>query len=432
MFELFESSAIIHSRKHAIIDEATSNCISYYELHTKATAIGEVLRFGLKLSSNDPLVLIMTNRCIGSVVSMLGVLKIGGTYVPIDPSFPPDRQNYMISHSNSRQIIVDPETYKLILSMNVAVPHIVIIDSNGSVVDTIIDNSIALISPISLSLPSQMTDSSIAYILYTSGSTGMPKGVMVTTSGLVNVIQYFIDKLQVSPTDVVLGLTTFCFDISMLETFLPLLSGATLILVSSGTQKQPLKIIETISKYQVSIMQATPTTYDMLLACGWTCDQNIKLLAGGEAFRPSLLPLTQHCHSLYNVYGPTETTIWSSCYQIVKREVSLPRSDFPATAVVPIGVPISQTSFHLVNTEGLIEVADGDEGELCIGGIGVAAGYLHAPDLSSSKFILNPFGDGGLYRTGDLARKLKDGNYVFLGRVDDQIKLHGFRYRGFR
>jgi len=146
---------------------------------------------------------------------------------------------------------------------------------------------------------------SLAYVLYTSGSTGKPKGVMVRNQGLTNIIRFFASHLEVTSSDVVLGLTTFCFDISMLEIFMPLIRGATLVLVSLTTQKNPITIINTLKRYNITIMQATPTTYEMLLSCGWNGDMGIQFLVGGEACRPKVAQLASTCKALYNVYGPT-------------------------------------------------------------------------------------------------------------------------------
>ena len=146
---------------------------------------------------------------------------------------------------------------------------------------------------------------SLAYVLYTSGSTGKPKGVMVRNQGLTNIIKFFANHLDVRDTDMILGLTTFCFDISMLEIFLPLIKGATLVLVSLITQKNPILIRNTLKKYNITIMQATPTTYEMLLSCDWNGDMNMTCLVGGEACRSMIAQLSSNCRGLYNVYGPT-------------------------------------------------------------------------------------------------------------------------------
>jgi hypothetical protein len=182
----------------------------------------------------------------------------------------------------------------------------------------------------------------------------------------------------------------------------------------------------------VNVFQATPTTYEMLLATGWTGDRDIDFLVGGEAFRPSLIPITRQCRSFRNVYGPTETTIWSSSFELTQSYFDgTPSNTAP---VIPIGKPISETDFYLVDAEAvekgvfrLVNSQAGEEGELCIGGIGVAKGYIHAPDLTAARFVANPFGAGLIYRTGDLVRMLPSGDFVFVRRLDDQVKVDGFR-----
>jgi non-ribosomal peptide synthetase component F len=246
---------------------------------------------------------------------------------------------------------------------------------------------------------------------------------MVKESSVVNIMQWFGRELVINPASRVLCLTTFCFDISVLEIYLPLVFGGTIVLAQSTSQKDPFTLLQLISRTRVTVFQATPTTYELMLATGWAGDMKIDFLVGGEAFRPSLLPLIGACRSLRNVYGPTETTIWSSCSDIsalVMGEGSGPLS-------VPIGLPISATNFYIVvETDGIDSANDGrkrdqnnvkfrlaaagEEGELWIGGVGVAAGYLNAPVLTAAVFVPNPFDAVSspiLYRTGDIVRRLE-------------------------
>ena len=268
---------------------------------------------------------------------------------------------------------------------------------------------------------------SLAYVLYTSGSTGKPKGVMVKQLSVKNTIKWFSNELNVNNQKVILGLTTFCFDISVLEYMLAFTNGATLVVVNSSTQKDPQRLIEIINDYNVNIFQATPTTYEMLLMWGWSGNASLDMLVGGEAFRPKLLELVNNCRSIRNVYGPTETTIWSSSYNL-KNVASI----LDAKKPIPIGTPISETEFYIVDVESPSswkQVPRCAEGELFIGGVGVAAGYLHAPDLTKDKFIQNPFGDGVVYRTGDIVKESEsDSNvFYFTRRLDDQVKVGGHR-----
>ena len=212
--------------------------------------------------------------------------------------------------------------------------------------------------------------------------------------------------------------------------FLPLVRGAALVMVNQSSQRDPFQLLDVIKEAKVTVVQATPTTYEMLLATGWTGDITIDFLVGGEAFRPSLLELAERCKSLRNVYGPTETTIWSSSYTLPKDITTLLSNN--GVPVIPIGLPISKTLFYIVMEDETLpkkQSSIGEEGELWIGGVGVAKGYLHAPELTIEKFFKNPFGAGMVYRTGDIVKRLDNGrgDYWFVRRMDDQVKIDGFR-----
>ena len=329
------------------------------------------------LGDETPLVALLTNRGHASIASMLGILKSGAAYVPIDPSFPEDRQLHILTHSKCQIVIVEDIHLNRLKNMYISqiepLPKILILNaSTASVIELKLESSaLRNIVNKSSSLGITRSTESLAYVLYTSGSTGKPKGVMVRNQGLLNIIQFFANDLKVTNKDAVLGLTTFCFDISMLEIFMPLIKGATLVLVSLATQKNPIRIIETLTKYNITIMQATPTTYEMLISCGWNGDTNIKFLVGGEACRPKVAQLSSTCGGLYNVYGPTETTIWSSSFRIPTDKAIV---NGYVTSGVPVGHPISATSFYLVSEQGEEITAIDGEGELFIGGDGVALG----------------------------------------------------------
>lgn len=369
-----------------------------------------------------PLVALLTERGLCSIVSMLAVMKAGAAYVPIDPSFPEDRQVYIMQHSKCQCVIVEdvllPRLQIMTKESTGPMPKIVVVNNESGALVPSLSELDLVNSNLPVSIPRSVA--SLAYVLYTSGSTGKPKGVMVRNVGLLNVVRFFVSELNITSKDVILCLTTFCFDISVLEVFMPLTSGGRLLLASLATQKNPVRIIETLSKYHVTLMQATPTTYEMMLSCGWNGDSFMRFLVGGEACRPKILGMVPHCGAIYNVYGPTETTIWSSCFKI-------PRDNNYGNSGVPIGAPISLTDFYLVSEEKQEMKGVDVEGELWIGGDGVALGYLHAPDLTEKRFIKNPFGQGIVYQTGDLFRRNADGSYIFVRRLDDQVKVAGFR-----
>ena len=423
--------------RQALVLESGESC-TYGQLHSLATDIGScVLSHSVSSGSGEDtaLVCLMMHRHAGLVASMLGVLMAGAAYVPVDPAFPPDRQTYIFEHSRCQMLIVDEDCHRQALSLGVAVPPAIVISAEGRVIasprEYALDESGEALGRARLSCHSRRMGG-LMYVLYTSGSTGKPKGVMVQQYGVTNVVSWFADEIGVNERSRVLGLTTACFDISVLEIYMPLTRGGTLVLADSASQKDPFRLLELMRRESVGVFQATPTTYEMMLATGWRGDRSIDFLVGGEAFRPSLIQLARESRSLRNVYGPTETTIWSSSFTIT--EQYLEKQSLRSAPVIPVGRPISETTFHLIDVEtaerGEFREVDGfveAEGELWIGGIGVARGYLHRADLTESRFLANPFGEGAVYRTGDLVRRLETGDYLFVRRLDDQVKVDGFR-----
>ena len=391
-----------------------------------------------------PLVSIMMNRDVGAIGSMLGILKAGAAYVPVDPAFPPDRQSYIFRHSRCHLAVLDEDCLEKARALGVDLPPTIVVSSTLS---KAVPASEQLLSFPSNLLSKGNTNSAesvrtkrtaalgrvnggLAYVLYTSGSTGNPKGVMVKQEGVVNIVDWFAHELAMASGKKVLCLTTFCFDISVLEIYMPLLHGATLVLAYSSTQKDSFRLADILQEYSVDVLQATPTTFEMLLATGWKGDAQLDLLIGGEAFRPTLLPLVAPSRSVRNVYGPTETTIWSSSYTLPPDIASTTHSG-ASPPPIPIGTPISETDFYLASEADVSQLAPpGQEGELCIGGVGVARGYLNALDLTQGRFIPCPYprGRGLMYRTGDIVKRLPDSDcYVFVRRMDDQVKIGGFR-----
>jgi amino acid adenylation domain-containing protein len=403
--------------------------ITYAELNGKAEIIGKEISYQLSFMRDNnkkrnstssklistPLVAVMVQRHVAFVAAILGILKANAAYLPIDPSFPKARRSYMFTHSKCDIFIVDEQSMPLVLDLTINFPSIMMIESKSGRISS------ALTHPKDFVLQRPFIESSMAYVLYTSGSTGQPKGVMVKNIGLANVVEYFSDTMAINISSKVLCLTTFCFDISMLEIFLPLTCGGELIIAEASTQKEPFKILDLMKKYDINVFQATPTTYEMLLATGWIGDDRIDFIVGGEAFRKSLQPIASNCKSFINAYGPTETSIWSSVFVLNEKFSNLP--------VIPIGKPIKNTVFYIVNPDTNELLTSGEEGELWIGGIGVAQGYLYAKDLTKSRFLQNPFGLGIVYRTGDIVRESSEiiGNFEFVRRIDDQVKIDGYR-----
>ena len=253
-----------------------------------------------------------------------------------------------------------------------------------------------------------------AYVIYTSGSTGMPKGVVVPHSALVNFLTAMAREPGIRSDDVVLALTTMSFDIHALELWLPLTAGAAIELVGRETATDGLRLAEKLQSVRPTVVQATPTTWRMLRASGWTGDPKLKALCGGEALSSDLAAdLWPRVGELWNMYGPTETTVWSTAHRVADGHGS-----------VPIGRPIANTQVYVLDARRQ-PLPAGVVGELAIGGAGLACGYWNQPELTADRFIDSTF--GRLYRTGDLVRWRSDGVLEFLGRSDQQVKIRGHR-----
>lgn len=434
VLDLFEQQMRIAPDATALILESGQS-FSYTALNGVAEAIAIASLPSVHTADAAPLVCIMMDRHMPLIAAMLAVLKCGAAYVPVDPSFPPDRQTHIFSHSKCSLLLADEESYAAAVKLGVDVPPAIVVSRiSGAVISStvqVIDSPCCTLTE-ARKAAAERQGGGAMYVLYTSGSTGKPKGVEVRCAGVQNIVCWFVRELGTGPHTRVLGITTHCFDISVLEIYLPLICGGALVLAESATQKNPFRLMDVLRLQRVSVFQATPTTYEMLLVAGWIGDLSIDCLVGGEAFRPSLFPLLGACKRLLNVYGPTETTIWSSCYALPATASAIPQPPAGGSSLVrvPIGSPISDTVFYLA----VVDPSDAtkltlseQEGELLIGGIGVAAGYLHAPDLTAGRFISNPFGSGTVYRTGDLVQRLPSGEYVFVKRLDDQVKIDGFR-----
>ena len=379
--------------------------LSYRDLNARANQLGNYLqKMGV---GPEVLVGICVERSLEMIVGLLGILKAGGAYVPLDPDYPKERLALMVEDSKLK-VLLTQERLRTKLSEFPAL--LICLDSlTKTLSQESLQNCLSGVKP----------DDS-AYVIYTSGSTGKPKGVQISHRSLVN----FLTSMQAEPglnaKDTLLAVTTISFDIAGLELYLPLTVGARLVLASRETAADGERLREKLAISRATCMQATPATWRLLLESEWQGSKDLKILCGGEAVPRELVnELAVRASSVWNMYGPTETTIWSTVHKIRS-------TDGP----VFIGRPIANTEIYILD-RWLNPVPVGVPGELCIGGDGVARRYLNRPELTAEKFIFNPFRVdariGRLYRTGDLARYHADGNIECLGRLDHQVKVRGFR-----
>jgi amino acid adenylation domain-containing protein/FkbM family methyltransferase len=377
--------------------------VTYQELDVRARHVAAHLRHaGI---SSGMLVAVCVERSVDMVVALLGVLYSGAAYVPLDPLYPVARLKFMLEDSNA----------PLLLTQDRLVARLPRHATRVLTLETLRE----LPSPAGL-LESPADPDALAYVIYTSGSTGQPKGVQVTHVAVVNVLTSMQRRLEVVDADVLLAVTTISFDIAALELFLPLAVGACVVIAAADVAADGERLSAALADVRPTLMQATPTTWRLLLVAGWSGSPRLRILCGGEALpRDLAAALLARCASLWNVYGPTETTIWSSAHEV--RTVDQP--------IVPLGHPLENTQLYVLDSR-LQPVPAGVAGELYIGGVGVSRGYLNRPELTAERFIVNPRAAvPGLriYKTGDLARHLSDGTLVFLGRRDDQLKVRGHR-----
>ncbi|MBE9214964.1 amino acid adenylation domain-containing protein [Plectonema cf. radiosum LEGE 06105] len=424
--------------KIAVVFE--SQQLTYKELNQKANQLAHYLKsVGVE---EETRVGICLERSEKMLVGLLGILKAGGTYIPLDPAFPEERLTFMLEDSGVNFLVTDSKTSPL-------TP--LLVKERGTMVINV-DSDWELIAQQPTHSPSFKRGlGGSAYIIYTSGSTGKPKGVQIMHKSLVNCLESMQQQPAIDVNDTFLSVTTLSFDIAGLELYLPLITGARLIIASREIATDGTLLKQNLDNNQVTIMQATPATWRLLLSAGWKGNQQLKILCGGEALDVNLAEELLKCSKeVWNLYGPTEATIWSSvaeCRDAIYRV---------STKTVPIGKPINNTQFYVLD-DCLQPVPIGVPGELYIGGAGLAKGYLNKPELTAERFVDNPFyektsppsplltkergvrQDGvrltdlaeiqnsRLYKTGDKVRYLSDGNLEYLGRIDYQIKLRGFR-----
>jgi amino acid adenylation domain-containing protein len=400
-YELFEAQ--VGKTPNAIAATFQDEQLSYAELNRRANQLAHYLkRQGV---GPDVLVGVCVERSLRMLVGTLGVLKAGGAYVPLDPAFPAERLAFMIADAKVPVLLTESN---LTASLPPHRANIVCLDADWQTIARESEQN-----------PQHANnDDSLAYVIYTSGSTGKPKGVQIAHRALTNFLCSMLREPGIKSNDVLLAVTTLSFDIAALELYLPLIAGACVNIASRDAAADPNQLMVAL-RSGVTVMQATPATWKMLIQAGWRGSERLSVFCGGEALTRELATqLLERCGSLWNLYGPTETTIWSTAGKI----------ESPAERIT-IGRPIANTKIYLLDGN-LNPVPVGVPGELYIGGEGLARGYLDRPALTIERFLPNPFTanpSDRIYQTGDVARYLPDGRIECLGRVDQQVKIRGFR-----
>ncbi|MHA4842640.1 amino acid adenylation domain-containing protein [Flavitalea antarctica] len=402
--------SVIQRFEHQV--EATPNSIalvfesqqlSYRQLNERANQLAHYLKeAGV---TQETFVPICIERGMHMIIGILGVLKAGGVHVPVDPEYPRERITHMFADTRASIVLTSTKSrHKLPATGDLKVVEI---DTESQTIGL---HSIT-------NLPIQQTPNHLAYIIYTSGSTGTPKGVMVEHGGLVNLLCSMSSDLSFTSRSSILSVTTFSFDIFYLELFMPLINGGKIFLVSREVAMDGYKLSESISHYRPTHLQGTPSTFQLLLESEWNNAESVVMIMGGEAVKETLKDKLTSIGKVFNGYGPTETTIYSSLKELTQNEK------------VSIGKPIANTKIYILNDQLQLcppQIA----GEIYIGGHGVARGYLNLPELTAEKFIDAAFNNESgqkIYKTGDVGKWLPDGNIAYLRRKDDQVKIRGYR-----
>lgn len=402
LHHLFEAQA--RRTPDAVALNFADQSLSYEMLDRRANRLANHLRaLG---AGPESLIGILMERSHDLVVGLLGILKAGAAYVPLDPAYPMQRLAFILKDARVQLLLTEAHLLEQVPEQGLQV-----IAVNGEwerIAQAGDANPAAGVRP-----------GNLAYVIYTSGSTGQPKGVQVSHGSVVNFLASMTWRPGLTQPDVLLSVTTICFDIAALEIYLPLSVGARVVIASRQVAADAVRLAVELQRSQATVLQATPATWQMLYDGGWQGDYRLKVLCGGEALSTELAArLIDDSASVWNMYGPTETTIWSAALELKSR--NLP---------VPIGGPLFNTGLHVLDAN-LYPVPVGVPGQVYISGAGVARGYLGRPALTAERFLPHPFGQAPaerIYHTGDLARYQEDGTIEYLGRTDDQVKIRGYR-----
>ena len=395
--ELVAARAKLDPHGVAVVFEGES--LTYLELNRRANAIAH--RLSPIGARSGTVVGLHVERSLEMIVGLLAILKTGAAILPLDPSYPVSRLTFMMEDSGAKILLTDNR----VAALPLASPSDVVSMEAGSTPE------LREGSP-----PGAVSASDAMYIVYTSGSTGKPKAVSIRHRSVVNLLTFATRKFSVGPGDTVGAVATFAFDMSVLDFWLPLVTGARLCVIPRDVAIDARRLNRVVTEAGITFMQATPSTWQMLVEAGWTGSGDLAVVSAGEALTPLLAKsLRSRCAALWNAYGPTETTVWATLGGV--------EDEGPIT----VGKPITNVRVYILDDRGE-PVPIGVPGEIAIGGAGVCDGYLNRPDETGYRFVSDKFVPGGrLYRTGDLARFLSDGRIEHLGRLDQQIKHHGYR-----
>jgi amino acid adenylation domain-containing protein len=388
--------------------QATACCFAdeqftYRELNERANQVAHDLR--ARGVGPGQRVAILVERSLAMVVGLVGIQKSGAAYVPLDPAYPAERIRLTLEQGQPTFVLTEEA---LLGSLPARGVEALCLDRDWKKIAR---------NKRSNPTPAAGPEDSL-YVIFTSGSTGRPKGVEITHRNVVNLLTSMQRTPGLRADDTLVAVTTLAFDIAALELFLPLVTGAKVVIASRAQALDGKELGRLLERWHATVLQATPASWLLLLEAGWTGNPRMKALCGGEALSPEVARrLIPRCGELWNMYGPTETTIWSSVYRVEEA----------SSGTVPIGRPIANTSMYVLDA-GRQPVPEGVAGDLYIGGDGVARQYWNQPGLTAEKFVPNLFVPGErIYHTGDMAKFLPDGNIQYLGRTDQQVKVRGYR-----
>ncbi len=398
VIELFEKIANQKRDKIAVVDKYSE--ITYSQLNRKANQIANYLK-SLQVNQEEVIAVMMSKR-IEMIATILGILKSGCTYLPIDPTYPEERKKYMLKNSEVNKLLTD--------NPNLKIDKITVITINDGIFKT--NNSNSISSNVNIH------DDNLAYLIYTSGSTGQPKGVMLTHKGLLNLVKNQIRDFHVTENSRILQFASLSFDASISEIFMAILSGAILYLENNEKLRDKKELLKIINKNRITTITLPPSLLSILKKEDLKTVETI--ISAGEILANDIADKWIEDKRLLNAYGPTESTVGVSSYLIEEIDEK--------DGSVPIGRPIDNVSIYILD-DGLNILPYGIVGEIYLGGIGLARGYIHNPQKTAEDFIPNPFSKNGerLYKTGDLGKLKKDGTIEYIGRADSQIKIRGYR-----